>query len=106
MSMSIESLRTLVQQASHSNPHMTSRLEKAAFLVLLRPVVEIEPNRYRVMSEDGLKWYEIQHDQCECHDYQRHGPGHFCKHRLAVSLMHLMKNGEMYENKKVDINSI
>ena len=73
MSMSIEALRTLVQQASHSNPHLTSRLEKAAFLVLLRPVVKIEANRYRVMSEDGLKWYEINNDQCECYDYQRHG---------------------------------
>ena len=106
MAMTIESLRTLVQQASHSNPHLTSRLEKAAFLVLLRPVVEIEANRYRVMSEDGLKWYEIRNDQCECHDYQRHGPGHFCKHRLAVSFIHLLKNGNLHKDEKVDMSTI
>lgn len=35
----IDQLRELVQQASRENPHLTSRLEKAAFLVLLRPLV-------------------------------------------------------------------
>ena len=94
MTMSVESLRTLVQQASHTTPHLTSRLEKAAFLLLLRPVVEVGQDRYRVMSEDGLRWYEIQNGQCECSDYMRHGPGHPCKHRLAVSLLQLLKTVE------------
>ena len=93
MTMSVESLRTLVQQASHTNPHLTSRLEKAAFLLLLRPVVEVGQDRYRVMSEDGLRWYEIRDGHCDCSDYVRHGPGHPCKHRLAISLMQLLKNG-------------
>ena len=94
MAMTIESLRTLVKQASHTNPHLTSRLEKAAFLLLLRPVVEVGQDRYRVMSEDGLRWYEIQNGHCECSDYLRHGLGHPCKHRLAVSLLQLLKDGE------------
>ena len=34
----IDQLRDLVQQASRENPHLTSRVEKAAFLVLLRPL--------------------------------------------------------------------
>ena len=93
MVMSIEALRTLVREVSHTNPHLTSRLEKAAFLLLLRPIVEVEHDRYRVMSEDGLRWYEVQDGQCECYDYIRHGTGHPCKHRLAISLMQLLKNG-------------
>ena len=94
MTMSVESLRTLVQQASRTNPHLTSRLEKAAFLLLLRPVVEVGQDRYRVMSEDGLRWYEIRDGHCECSDYSRHGPGHPCKHRLAISLKELLNNNE------------
>lgn len=91
MTMSIETLRTLVEQASHSNPHLTSRLEKAAFLLLLRPIVQVEEDHFRVMSEDGLKWYEIQDGHCQCADYARHGPGHPCKHRLAVALFHKLR---------------
>jgi len=92
MAMSIEALRTLVREVSHTNPHLTSRLEKAAFLLLLRPIVGVEHDRYRVMSEDGLRWYEVQDGQCECYDYVRHGTGHPCKHRLAISLMQLLKD--------------
>lgn len=64
----IHELRELVQNASRYNPHLTSRLEKAAFLVLLRPIVSVG---------DG---------HCECSDYLRHGAGHPCKHRLALVL--------------------
>ena len=100
MAMSIEDLRTFVQQASHTNPHLTSRLEKAAFLLLLRPVVQVGEARYRVMSEDGLRWYEIRDGHCECYDYSRHGPGHPCKHRLAVSLLQILKDGECSRDKQ------
>jgi hypothetical protein len=93
MGMTIQELRTLVEQTSRANPHLTSRLEKAAFLMLLRPVVEIGPDRCRVMSEDGLRWYEIRDGHCECTDYTRHGPGHPCKHRLAMALTQILKDG-------------
>ena len=38
----IRELRQIVEKASRSNPHLTSRLEKAAFLVLLRPIGTLE----------------------------------------------------------------
>lgn len=94
MAMSIEALRALVEEASHANPHLTSRLEKAAFLLLLRPIVEVEQNRCRVMSEDGLRWYEIRDGHCECHDYARYGSGHPCKHRLAVALLQRLRDND------------
>ena len=95
MAMTVECLRSWVQQASHTNPHLTSRLEKAAFIVLLRPVMQVGDDRYRVMSEDGLRWYEVKDGQCDCYDYVRHGPGHPCKHRIAVSLVQQFKNGPL-----------
>ena len=84
----IDQLSDLVQQASRGNPHLTSHLEKAAFLVLLRPLVPLGDDHYRVGAEDGLRLYEVQNGHCECHDYLRHGAGHNCKHRLALALYH------------------
>ena len=82
----IDQLRELVHKASRENPHLTSRLEKAAFLVLLRPLVSMGDDRYRVGAEDGLRNYEVLNGHCECADYLRHGAGHNCKHRLALAL--------------------
>ena len=82
----IDTLRELVERASHENPHLTSRLEKAAFLVVLRQIEICGPNHYRVGSEDGLRDYVVINGHCDCHDYVRHGAGHSCKHRLALSL--------------------
>ena len=79
-------LRKLVHQASRDNPHLTSRLEKAAFLVLLRPIVPLGDHHFRIGSEDGLRHYEVLNGHCECSDYLRHGTGHPCKHRLALAL--------------------
>ena len=81
----IDTLRELVERASHENPHLTSRLEKAAFLVVLRKIEICGPSHYRVGSEDGLRDYVVINGHCDCHDYVRHGPGHSCKHRLALS---------------------
>lgn len=82
----IQRLRELVQDASRNNPRLISRLEKAAFLVLLRPVEVVENHSYRVGSEDGLRYYVVYNGYCECSDYLRHGPGHPCKHRLALAI--------------------
>ena len=82
----ISRLRELVQRASRENPHLTTRLEKAAFLVVLRQIEICGPDYYRVGSEDGLRDYVVINGHCDCHDYVRHGPGHSCKHRLALSL--------------------
>ena len=82
----IRQLRHLVEQAARDNPHLTSRLEKAAFLVLLRPIEAVGHEDYKIRSEDGLRYYEVRNGHCECSDYVRHGPGHSCKHRLALAL--------------------
>jgi hypothetical protein len=83
----VRELRELVEKASRDNPHLTSRLEKAAFLVLLRRIETLGDSHYQVMSEDALRYYNIVDGHCECTDYVRHGTGHPCKHRLAVSLI-------------------
>ena len=82
----IQQLRELVERASRDNPHLTSRLERAAFLVLLRPIEILDKDRFRVGSEDGLRYYEVVNGHCQCSDYLRHGSGHPCKHRLALAL--------------------
>jgi hypothetical protein len=55
--------------------------------VFLRPIQELKYRRhYRVGAEDGLQTYDVINGHCECSDYVRHGPGHPCKHRLAIEL--------------------
>ena len=82
----ISDLRELVKSASRNNPHLTSQLEKAAFLLLLRRVASVGKERYEVGSEDGLRKYRVVNGHCDCHDYVRHGIGHPCKHRLPLAL--------------------
>ncbi len=84
--MTVDELRLLVERAAKRRPHLTSRLEKAAFLVLLRPIQHLHENVWRVGSEDGLRFYTVRRGQCECTDYLRHGANHPCKHRLALFL--------------------
>jgi len=86
----IKQLRHLVQTASATRPHLTSRLEKGAFLLVLRPIEKLESGAWRVGSEDGLRSYLIRNGDCECSDYARHGKGHPCKHRLALFLQELL----------------
>ena len=79
-------LRKLVAQVNRDSPHLTSRLEKAAFLMLLRPIVYLEDHHFRIGSEDGLRFYEVIEGHWECSDYLRHSAGHPCKHRLALAM--------------------
>ena len=81
----ISRLRVVVEQASRDHPHLTSRLETAAFLMLVRPIVSLGDHHYRIGSEDGLRNYGVLNGHCECSDYLRHGPGQPCKHRLALA---------------------
>ncbi len=83
---SIRQLRLMVEKAARDNPHLTTRLEKAAFLLLLRPIATLGKNKYQIGSEDGLRNYEVRNGHCECSDYVRHGTGHPCKHRLALAM--------------------
>ncbi len=92
----IEGLRVLINDASMMRPHLTSRLEKAAFLVLLRPIERLGRDLWQVGSEDGLRFYTVRDGDCECTDYVRHGRGHLCKHRIALFL-HRSLEGEAPE---------
>ncbi len=82
----IEELRMLIKDAAMRRPHLISRLEKAAFLLLLRPIEQVDGDLWRVGSEDGLRFYKVRDGECECSDYVRHGSGHLCKHRIALFL--------------------
>ncbi len=98
----IAELRGLIKDAAMRRPHLTSRLEKAAFLVLLRPVEQVGRNLWRVGSEDGLRYYTVRNGECECSDYQRHGSGHLCKHRIALFLHRSLTDGA--EEPPIDID--
>ena len=93
----IEGLRALINDASMMRPHLTSRLEKAAFLVLLRPIERLGRDLWQVGSEDGLRFYTVRDGDCECTDYVRHGSGHLCKHRIALFL-HRSLEGDVIES--------
>ncbi len=68
-----------------------SRLKRAAFLFLLRPIVPLGDHHYQIGSEDGLRHYEVLNGHCQCSDYVRRGAGHPCKHRLALSFYHRLE---------------
>ena len=97
----IEGLRVLVKDASMMRPHLTGRLEKAAFLVLLRPIERLGRDLWQVGSEDGLRFYLVRDGDCECTDYVRHGSGHLCKHRIALFL-HRSLEGDVIESVRED----
>jgi SWIM zinc finger len=82
----IDELRLLVESAAARRPQLTGRLEKAAFLVLLRPIQKVDGDVWQIPSEDGLRFYRVTRGECNCSDYLRHGAGHPCKHRLALFL--------------------
>ena len=89
----IEELRGLINDAAMRRPHLTGRLEKAAFLVLLRPIEQLGTDIWRVGSEDGLRFYTVREGECECSDYRRHGSGHPRKHRIALFLHQSLESG-------------
>ncbi len=89
----IEELRGLIEDAAMRRPHLTGRLEKAAFLVLLRPIEHLDGDVWQVGSEDSLRFYTVRDGECECSDYLRHGSGHPCKHRIALFLHRSLENG-------------
>ena len=92
MTGTIADLRQLLDRAAKQRPHLTGRLERAAFLVLLRPIREQANDVWLVGAEDGLRYYAVRKGECECSDYLRHGAGHPCKHRLALFLHRALGN--------------
>ncbi len=86
MTAALEDLQRTVSAFAQDRPHLASRLEHAAFLLLFRHILVLDETHCRVESEDGRRWYDVRGGQCSCEDSRRHGMGHFCKHVLAVAL--------------------
>jgi hypothetical protein len=86
MAATLDELRYILANLSETRPELVGRLERATLLVLFRQIMDLGEDRYRVLSEDGLRWYDIEQGACTCMDYRRHGPRHACKHTLAVAL--------------------
>jgi hypothetical protein len=82
----LEDLQHIVSAFAQERPHLASRLEHAGFLLLFRHILVLDETHFRVESEDGRRWYDVRDAECTCEDHRRHGPGHFCKHLLAVAL--------------------
>ncbi len=86
MTAALEDLQRTVSAFAQDRPHLASRVEHAAFLLLFRRILVLDETHCRVESEDSRRWYDVCGGQCSCEDYRRHGMGHFCKHLLAVAL--------------------
>jgi hypothetical protein len=97
----IGTIRTLVERAKRREPALASRLERAAFVVLLRRVDERPEGGHTVESdsEPGTA-YIVDAGVCECPDYWR-APEHYCKHRLAVLLLAAAADHERERRQKL-----
>jgi hypothetical protein len=87
-----DSLRALVEHYSRRHPELTSRLEKAATIVLLRDIVYYGNGFWHVESEcQPGQWYivDARMKTCTCPDRQHRSP--ICKHLIAVKLYALAR---------------
>src|SRR4051812_35191565 len=85
--VTVSTLQQTIARAIAAGRHDRSRLERAATLVALGDVEQIDESTYRVRSQttDGTA-YTVTPDGCDCPDRARH-PLQRCKHDLAVRLI-------------------
>jgi hypothetical protein len=82
----IGTLRTLVDRGRERRPELASRIERAAFIVLMRRIEPVEGGNWLVESDsEPGKVYAVTSDACDCQDYYR-APKGYCKHRIAVAI--------------------
>jgi hypothetical protein len=86
MTAALADLQRIVSAFAQDRPHLASRLEHAASVLLFRHILVLDATHFRVESEDTRRWYDVCDGRCSCEDYRRHGMGHVCKHLLAVAL--------------------
>lgn len=85
----VEALRTYVERAKTRRPELTSRLERAAFIVMLRQIERRGPDEWLVESDtERGKFYVVSGIFCSCYDHSR-APSGLCKHRLAVGTIQI-----------------
>lgn len=78
-------IRSATEHAKAHRPELASRVERAAFILVMRRI-ERDGEAWTVesVSQPG-KCYRVVGCTCDCPDYFR-APDHQCKHRLAVAL--------------------
>ena len=93
MSASIEQLRELVTRCKVAHPELSTRLDKAATMVITRTVACIGTDLYKVESEaEAGRFYYVALDaterasRCQCPDVLSRAPEGRCKHWLAAQL--------------------
>ena len=99
MSASIEELRDLVNRCKLAHPELSTRLDKAATMVITRTVACIGTELYKVESEaEAGRFYYVALDaderasRCQCPDVLSRAPEGRCKHWLAAQLQKGLDN--------------
>lgn len=88
-------IRESADFAKSHRPDLASRVERAAFIILMRRI-ERNGEVWLVESEcEPGKSYHVVGATCECPDFFHRAPDGQCKHRIAVSL--LIHCGNRYE---------
>jgi hypothetical protein len=107
----IEALRTYVERAKERRPELTSRLERAAFIVTMRQITRHGPDYWEVESDtEHGRAYWVLGMNCSCPDHAR-APGGLCKHRLAVGVLQITERDrqarirERVSDERVAVNS-
>jgi hypothetical protein len=90
----VETIRDVVNRGKARHPELAGRMEKAAMLLLLRRVEPETEGVWRVEPErEPDRFYRVTADGCECPDIAR-APRGYCKHRIAVLLLHACREHE------------
>ena len=73
------------------------RLQRAGLL-------DICPLRHGFQVSGGAEDHVVTAEQCDCQDFQKHGPGWWCKHRLAVRLSQGDRHLKRLSNRLTEIS--
>src|SRR4051794_39950661 len=85
--IALATLQDVVRRAIVRFPEQRGRIERAAALIALRAVEQLEPDVYAVRSQtDDELVFSVTPAGCPCIDSQRH-PELICKHVWAVDLL-------------------
>jgi hypothetical protein len=96
----IEQLRTYVERAKERRPELTSRLERAAFIVTMRTITRHGPDYWEVESDtEHGRAYWVNGLYCSCPDFPR-APSGLCKHKCAVGLIKVNERDRNAENER------
>lgn len=85
MTVSLLTVQGVIARALAAGTHDRSRIEKAAALIALGHVEQLDTSTFAVRSQsDPARVYCVTPHGCECIDSQR---GHRCKHEWAARIL-------------------